>query len=1072
MNLPDQIFTIGGAGKDIGIELLESEWLLRDILKPRPEPESITVTIIDTSSEEKNSDLERIRQIRSKRDKLKAELRDTSQGRVGDVDIRYKLVTENIMLNSRIDLTGDDVVPRITSGNGMRRGDWWLEDSHIEENLNFAKGAVRKRGLGKAMFYKAYAEDDELATMIDIPSKGEVAVIAGLGGGTGSGVFGDVAHELAEKMPTADITLFGVLPNHTEGLRENANAFAALSELERLSLEGEEIFKDRIVMPIDPTGFDGKRGNRVESDQLLEEFDEAAVYLIAAYYNNQGMEDVFEGSPQFAPFTIGIPQVLRYNVEAIQQARADFQEILDQKSKALEAESDIYEEVELFLERHYDLNETGLRGEEETDVQDRLAVIESLLTYDLFDELDYESVEIFREVLNDAKSETEDVEDQIEIISGSLRAGVATPRGDTNYADNVDAHLAEILKQDLASLARRKQLLDWKSAIGNNRIRRTVEHLVGAEEGGTSAGGTIRRLEADLEDAEERRERTSEELQSTTHELEQLRDEQAEQIESEVTRWHHDIEAELEQLQAIDVARVEQQLAQLETALSGFMGEVTNAESKEEVSNISSSEITDHLDEIERMVERFGLRIDEEKQDINRSLSELKNAREAFLTLNQEESTIERITPWKSTTEETRQDANKTYRMASNRLDDAGVFTVGPPSDTFTAELEFSVAPIVRDVDEQRQELQQAIVGGLREKLDDSPSEQNLDDLRRELTSSEIDVEACSAIVRQMFERELEGTDDLESRRVTLQERLETVDEEIDLYEATIDLFEAVSNRRRTLEEYETSFHKQLDEFGDETGGSVASGSDDYVFVKSIQPEQVFQATGSETLAETGLLTGAGERHRVRDALEELANNTLDRKYTGLQRRKLSQNGRRYEGMRVRVAVMSQAIDQIKGDDINLKSTYREAFDLEGSPTRQRYSAWNPELGNDWDIGLGVFIDGVFLDNIRKVVQADGYAAGYAEWANAQDVDIRIHHSLWLDKGRYVYRNGTLNVEAAENVEFFLQDESSVVNQLLEEYSDTVVFGVDAVDESADPAADKRGDRTAEPAAETEEEGK
>lgn len=1053
MNLPDQIFTIGGAGKDIGIELLESDWLLRDILRPRPEPKSVTVTILDTSSEEKNSDIERVRRIRTRRDELKAELRDTSQGRVGDVDIRYKLVTENIMLNSRIDLTGNDVVPRITSGNGMRENDWWLEDTHIEENLNFAKGAVRKRGLGKAMFYKAYAEDDELATMIDIPSKGEVAVIAGLGGGTGSGIFCDVAGELSEKMPTADITLFGVLPNHTEGLRENANAFAALSELERLSLEGEAVFKDRIVMPIDPTGFDGKRGNRVESDQLLEEFDEAAVYLIAAYYNNQGMEDVFEGSPQYAPFTVGIPQVLRYNVEAIQEARSDFQELLDEKSRALEAETDIYEEVELFLETNYDPTETGLRGEEETDIQDRLAVVESLLTYDLFDELDYESVEIFREVLADARSETDDVADQIEVISGSLRAGVATPRGDSNYADNVDAHLAEVLERELQLLARRKRILDWKSTIGNNRIQRTIEHLIGAAETGTSAGGTIRRLEADLEDAEEKHERTSGELESTIHDLEQLREEQAEAVESDLAQWEREVETELDQLRALNVGQVEQRLAQLETALSGFRGEVVNAESQEEVENIGTAEITDCLDEVERTVEEFGLEIEEQKRDINRSLSELKNARKAFLVVNQEESTLEKLTPWKSTTEETRQEATKTYRMASTRLDDAGVFTVGPPSDTFTAELEFSVAPVVRDVEDHANKLREAVIDELRERLDDAPEERDLEDLRHELNASTVDVDACRAVVRRLFERELDGTEELENRRRTLQKRLDGVKAEIDLYESTIDLFETVNSRRRTFEEYDASFHERLDEFGDDAGDSVATESEDYVFVKSIQPEQVFQATGSETLAETGLLSAAGERHRVRDALEELADNTLDRKYTGLQRRKLSQSGRRYEGIRVRVAVMSQAIDQIEGDDINLKSTYREAFDLEGSPTRQRYSAWNPQLGDDWDIGLGVFIDGVFLDNIRKAVQADGYAAGYEEWAASQDVDIRIHHSLWLERGRYVYRTETLNVESPENIEFFLQDESDIVDRLLESYSGTVVFGADA-DDVADADVD------------------
>jgi hypothetical protein len=138
------------------------------------------------------------------------------------------------------------------------------------------------------------------------------------------------------------------------------------------------------------------------------------------------------------------------------------------------------------------------------------------------------------------------------------------------------------------------------------------------------------------------------------------------------------------------------------------------------------------------------------------------------------------------------------------------------------------------------------------------------------------------------------------------------------------------------------------------------------------------------------------------------------------------------------------------GETVDLKSTYREAFDLEGNPTKQRYSAWSPPIGGDWDIGLGVFIDGVFLDNIRKVIQADGYASGYEDWAGNPDVDIRIHHSLGLDEGYYVRRTDTLNVESTEDVEFLLQDEDAVVNGLLDRYSERVSY----VDESSSDDGD------------------
>jgi hypothetical protein len=895
------------------------------------------------------------------------------------------------------------------------------------------------------MYYKAYAEDDELATLIDIPSKGEVAILGGLGGGTGSGLFVDVAAELAQKMPTADITLFGVLPNHTEGLRESANAFAALSELERLSLEGDQLFKDRILMPIDPTGFDGKRGNRVESDEMLAQFDEAAVYLIAGYYNTQGMEDVFSGSPQFAPFTIGIPQVLRYNIDAVQEARGTFQEILDTKEAAMDAEREIYEEVELFLDTQFDGTDGGLRGEDENDLSDRLQTFESLLDSELFDELEYKSVDIFRDIISDAKNEAENIGAQIDVIGGSLRAGVAEPNQQVTFKDSVDARLVEVLSQELELLVRRKRLLEQKMAIDTSRIQRTVEYLLGTEDVGTSAGGIIQRLQSQLDESVTKLERLEDDLAETEAELETLRDDQEEEIKASISKWERAAEEDLEQLQTIDVEAAESDLAALHSALAGYMSEIVNAETADEVDGVDRGEVNQALNRLEGTLQPMGVPVDSDKREINQSLSELRDAKKAFLTMQQEESTFESLTPWESSTAEEKQDAQKSFRMAKNRLDDAGVFSLGPP-DEFRVDIDYDADAVARRIERRADDLRADVVRTLREELDESPNEGDIAALESELDAATIDREACRDVVRRAFERELVETDDLEARRENLEARIDELTTDIELFEETIDLFEAVNAHRRTFEQNDAEFRESLVAFDDTTGGSVAVESEDYVFIKNIQPEDVLQATGNETLAETDLFANPHERNRMRESLEELAKNTLDRKYTGIQRRKLNHRGRRYSDLRVRVALMSPAIGQIEGETIDLKATYREAFDLEGNPTKQRYSAWSPPIGGDWDIGLGVFIDGVFLDNIRKVIQADGYASGYEDWAANPDVDIRIHHSLGLDRGHYVRRTDTLNVESTDDVSFLLQDEDEVVRGLLDEYSERVSYRDDAAD--------------------------
>jgi hypothetical protein len=804
-------------------------------------------------------------------------------------------------------------------------------------------------------------------------------------------------------------------------------------------------------MPIDPTGFDGKRGNRVESDRMLEQFDEAAVYLIAGYYNTQGMEDVFNGSPQFAPFTIGIPQILRYNIDAVQEARGTFQEILDTKEAAMDAERDIYEEVELFLDTQFDEADGGLRGEDENDLSERLDTFDSLLDSELFDELEYKSVDMFREIVSDAKNEADDIGDRIDVIGGSLRAGVAEPSQGVTFKDSVDARLVEVLSQELELLVRRKRLLEAKTAIDTSRIQRTIEYLLGTEDVGTSAGGIIQRLQSQLDDAVEKRERLEDDLAETEAELDTLRDDQEEEIKASISKWERAVEADLEQLQTLDVEAVENDLAALHSALAGYMSEIVNAETEDEVDGVGRGEVNTALNQLEGTLQPMGVAFESDKRAINQSLSELRDAKKAFLTMQQEESTIESLTPWESSTAEEKQDAQKNFRMASNRLDDAGVFSLGPP-DEFRVDIEYDADAVARRVERRADDLRADIVRALREELDENPNEGDVAALESELDAEPVDREACRAVVRRAFERELVETDDLEARRENLESRIEELTTDIELFEETIDLFEAVNAHRRTFEQNDSEFRESLVTFDDAASGSVAVESEDYVFIKNIQPDDVLQATGNETLAETDLFADPHERNRMRESLEELAKNTLDRKYTGLQRRKLNYRGRRYSDLRVRVALMSPAIEHIDGETIDLKSTYREAFDLEGNPTKQRYSAWSPPIGGDWDIGLGVFIDGVFLDNIRKVIQADGYASGYEDWASNPDVDIRIHHSLGLDEGHYVRRTDTLNVESSEDVEFLLQDEDAVVEGLLDEYSERVSYrnGADSTDSAAE----------------------
>lgn len=142
--------------------------------------------------------------------------------------------------------------------------------------------------------------------------------------------------------------------------------------------------------------------------------------------------------------------------------------------------------------------------------------------------------------------------------------------------------------------------------------------------------------------------------------------------------------------------------------------------------------------------------------------------------------------------------------------------------------------------------------------------------------------------------------------------------------------------------------------------------------------------------------------------------------------------------MNIVVGVMSQAIDQI-GDAADLMSVFQGAYNLGAGS--ENYASFPVEAGGSWDIGLGIFIGGVFLDNLRAEVEADGYHTGYRAREQTDDVDILVHHTLGLEEGFYTRRRDVLNLENPSDAEFFLRNETEIRSDLLEQYTDTVSFG-------------------------------
>jgi hypothetical protein len=505
-------------------------------------------------------------------------------------------------------------------------------------------------------------------------------------------------------------------------------------------------------------------------------------------------------------------------------------------------------------------------------------------------------------------------------------------------------------------------------------------------------------------------------------------------------------------LHAIHDEPIKSNLSTLQTELERYANTIVDAETATAVDEVDARGVRDALDTVENSLQTVGLTFDTDRRDVEAALSNLRRAREAFLNMNEEESTLDNIKPWKSSTEEQQEEALKDYRMQKNKLEDTSIFSLGPPSGSFQSTVEYGIDDTLDAVQDHKVTLREEITEEF-ERIVESPASPDRDAFESELHDEARHSELAD-IVSDALEKQLEGTADVQERIAELESELEEVTDQIQQFESTTELFEELNRSRdKQIKKEQEVNQKRSEHEAGTTTNSVSTQSENYVYVKNIQPEDVFRATGDDDIKESDLFKSQAENRRLQSNLEELAKNARDQQYTGLTRRKFSSSGERYGDLKVRVAALSPAVDEIDNEALDFEDTFSGAFDLGASGRRieSPYTTWQRDVGGPWDIGLSVFIDGVFLDNIRKVVQADGYFDGYRQRMEGLGDDILIHHSYGLESGFYVRRNDLLNVESDEDVELLLDSESDVVDRIYEEYADVIPLEGDDVPEAAKP---------------------
>jgi len=351
------VVAIGGAGKRLVNRLCDHEWFLNAYLSGNTR---LRFEVIDTDTRESPDDKKRTKKIIDAIDKMKKEKRTEL---MGDISYKYICIPELASLDKVTDLTDTRVISQVKAAqNPIKTTVWWMHDPDskwLYKNLqsidpdihsDFGGGVHRRRGISKAAFYKAITQSGD-QQFPSFQGQGDVAIIVGLGGGTGSGMFIDLARFIRHNSgPERKIWLFALLPALTETKKEQLNAAIALTELEYLNLNrGNEdpLFNYIILSSLGPTGFT----NGLEQIDDVVDFDNSFPYLFTNALSLPGSDAVnlIEAKAPYAGFIFADAHVIEYPIEELQKLKSEFESVIVDLGTIAKIRADLNNKVSEFI---------------------------------------------------------------------------------------------------------------------------------------------------------------------------------------------------------------------------------------------------------------------------------------------------------------------------------------------------------------------------------------------------------------------------------------------------------------------------------------------------------------------------------------------------------------------------------------------------------------------------------------------------------------------------------------------------------------------------------------------------
>jgi hypothetical protein len=1057
--LPETIIGLGMAGKSVVYNMFSRDWILDEILEERSGTvQEVNAYVVDTAEDEKEQDLVTVDRLNDRIERRGEELGRSPANIWTEIEYVNPLEDTDSIYTTRAGLTAEGTVREIASGSGLNA--WWIgsntDEAMLSELNEYKEGVIRRRALSKALFDAGWANNSKLKQVIR-QAEGDVYLIVGLGGGTGSGMFLDVAKRLSTESDANRVHLFGVTPGRGESTDERANAHAVLSELEYMNLTGsngeKSPFDNIVLYPFGPV---------IEDNPDMDEFYDGIIQTLIAHQNMESnmvdtMNTSMLGGPQkHAPFILAVPQILRYAVADTQDAKDAVESYIEGKTEALETEHALYDAVEEYVRREFDGEPAArdleavtsggvprselfnLDTDEANDLHGRLEEFRAVLDEDVFEQLDYTPALEWRQTLaqreeqirnrNETMKDAELRKEIVTEVPATATSGLE-PVEQQYSGDEILRRLERTIRRELQAVKRRSDLIRAIHLVEDDDLKTGLRAALDQDVDSAMTVPEVKRTQGtvanDIEDLEEQ-----------LAGLDRFDDEVlAPRIDSREHEWRSEVEADVERLVSLDenAERIRSSLADLDDAIQSAIDHINQAERTDDLDPTPFT--FTEFDELNHRLRNVGLdevNASKLKSNINTGLREAK-----AYWLKKEEIESSTFTRFLKGTD----DLEEEYSYTAASLDNDLVSLTDFDEEFDCAFIGPDFAARADDLTDERERLIDDVVESYRSALHDTEIKAStmadfldVDVVARHLSDwtprvtwpgdvsgypadlrAELDANVADRTASALLDRLCASGDGMGAEAGVVHEGFEVA------YRGPVSEVEGRISDRLTSLRDEQRKYDELRDLIDDAGARFARGGtgpteldttfeaptrDEYTYTKHVPPAGDQSLLRYDDIGEAKLWESSEKRNMLR-SLEEFARNVASAdERLPLLSRTIQGDPSRYEG-----TMASPQYDQHRLKTVFMSPMFETGETpggLDRVEDKLRANIWAPAgsdgyqqhcvgFGGPWDLSMVTFVGGVFLDNVDVVTGDSGYRSRYLKQKNALEEGVIVRHTHGID---------------------------------------------------------------------------